>query len=71
MTPSCKTCKFYVSRDDQSGECHRFPPFASYHLIAQWPQLPAWKALEHWCGEWQWDLKSDESNRGDESEETP
>jgi hypothetical protein len=49
----CKDCKYYVplTRSDEEGTCHRFPPqviYAEGQVEGAWP--PVFGATD-WCGE--------------------
>lgn len=45
---SCGTCRFFLLRNNATGDCRRYPPQYTGNMIA-WPNLGA----NEWCGEYQ------------------
>ena len=45
----CKNCRFYISENDMTGTCFRFPPAASGDKMGRFPRVMA----KRHCGEYQ------------------
>ena len=52
---NCKNCRFYISENDMTGTCFRFPPAASGDKMGRFPRVMG----KRWCAEHQ---KKEENN---------